>query len=97
MRGSDGTGRRYVPIRTCAGCGKKMEKGRLIRIVRTKDGSVAVDSESVHNGRGAYICRNRSCLDRAYKRKSLQRTLRAAVPAEVFEELQKETERFDAE
>jgi predicted RNA-binding protein YlxR (DUF448 family) len=34
-------------------------------------------------GRGAYVCAERSCWDRALKRSAVQRALRTALPDEV--------------
>ena len=83
MRNETENGQRYVPMRTCAGCRQKKEKNCLIRIVRGENGQIAVDTSAVRNGRGAYLCRQRSCLEKAYRKKSLQRSLKTAVPEEI--------------
>lgn len=40
---------------------------------------VVVTVKGERKGRGAYLCRRRSCLDRALHRKALQRAFRAPV------------------
>ncbi len=70
--------------RTCAGCGCKADKDTLIRVAVLKDGSFKVNATK---GRGAYLCKNRDCLDKAIKKKRLNHILRASVPAEIFDEL----------
>ena len=59
----------------------------MLRIVRTPEGGILPDPEGKREGRGAYLCRETACLLKAQKRKSLDRTLKAAVPGHVFEEL----------
>ncbi len=56
---------RRVPQRTCVGCGEVQGKRELVRIVRTGDGTVALDPTGKRNGRGAYVHREMACFDRA--------------------------------
>ena len=42
------------------------------------------------NGRGAYICADPGCLRLARKNKGLERSLKTAIPQEVYESLEKE-------
>jgi len=79
-----------VPLRQCAGCGGRKEKKELVRIIRTPGGLVEIDFTGKKNGRGAYICNSAECLKLAIKRKSLERSLKTAIPAEVYKELEKE-------
>ena len=78
---------RGARVRTCAGCGAKQDKAGLLRIVRTPEGCVLPDPEGKRDGRGVYLCRRMSCLERAQKRKSLERSLGMSVPKEVYEAL----------
>ena len=68
-----------VPERTCVGCRAKLPKGDLLRIVRSPRGEVAVDPSGSAPGRGAYLHRDRDCLDAALRRRGLARALRADV------------------
>jgi predicted RNA-binding protein YlxR (DUF448 family) len=65
-----------VPIRTCAGCGRKAPKSELLRFTVVDD-ELALVPESA--GRGAYTCRRRSCYERAMSSRSFSRVLHAAV------------------
>ena len=58
--------------RTCAGCNQKQNKYTLIRIVKSPDGTVSIDPSGKANGRGAYLCRNLTCLQQAKKNKAAQ-------------------------
>ena len=68
-----------------------LPKNKLFRLVKTPQG-VQLDKSYKAQGRGAYICRNKSCLDAALKKKSLNRSLRQAVNEEVFNILYTELE-----
>ena len=65
-----------IPTRTCTGCRQVKNKKDLIRVVRDKEGNVFVDVTGRQNGRGAYICPNEECLEKAVKNKGLERTLK---------------------
>ncbi|HOI81000.1 MAG TPA: YlxR family protein [Synergistales bacterium] len=78
-----GPGKRRRP-RTCAGCGGEFPRTELLRIVRSPDGEIVVDPTGRAPGRGVYLCRKRSCLELARKRKQLSRSLRSQVPDEIF-------------
>lgn len=71
-----------IPMRTCIGCGQVRQKKDLIRIVRTPEGNLLVDRTGRTNGRGAYLCRNPECLEKAFRRKSLNRAFAAEISAE---------------
>src|SRR5690606_36037441 len=65
--------RRHVPQRTCIGCRSARDKRELLRIVRTPDGEIAFDPTGKRSGRGAYVCRDEACLDRALVARALDR------------------------
>lgn len=77
-----------IPMRTCVGCGETKEKSQLIRVIRTPDGQIVLDRTGRANGRGAYLCDCEECLEKARKRKSLNRALGQAVPDEIYEQLE---------
>ena len=81
---------RKIPMRQCTGCGVRKEKKDLIRIIKTPEDLIEVAITGKKNGRGAYICNSVECLKTAEKRKSLERSLKTAIPAEVYKELEKE-------
>ena len=76
-----------IPMRSCTGCGQVREKKELVRIVRTPEGKIEADLTGRRNGRGAYICPNPACIDKARKRRSLSRSLGCEIPDEIYEEL----------
>lgn len=82
--------KRKIPLRKCVGCGEQKPKKELVRIVRNKEGVVSVDLTGKANGRGAYICRNIDCLEKAVKGKKLNRALEIDIPQEVYIKLKEE-------
>lgn len=81
-----------IPMRQCVGCKEMKPKRELIRVIRTLDDEILVDATGKKNGRGAYICSNRECLDKAVKNKGLERSLKIAVPQEIYTDFEKEME-----
>ena len=79
--------RRHEPTRTCVACRQEAGKGELIRVVRRPDGSAAIDPTGHAPGRGAYLHRDPACTGDARKRRNLERSLGAAVPAELWAEI----------
>ena len=79
-----------IPMRQCVGCGEMKEKKELVRVIKTPEGEVVFDVTGRKNGRGAYVCLNTECLNTAIKRKGLERSLKIAIPQEVYEVLKEE-------
>ncbi|HAA47645.1 MAG TPA: DUF448 domain-containing protein [Synergistaceae bacterium] len=86
-----GTNRGKLPRkrpRTCVGCRNEEGKRELLRIVRTPEGDLRVDTGGKAPGRGAYLCKNLECLQAARKRDALSRALKVKVPREIYDELE---------
>lgn len=79
-------------MRKCVGCGEMKPKKELLRILRTEDEGIVLDTTGKKNGRGAYICYSRDCFQKAVKNKGLERSFKQVVPAEVYGRLEKEME-----
>lgn len=76
-----------VPQRTCIGCNSQKDKKEFIRIVKNKDGIISVDRSGKAQGRGAYICDNVECLEKAIKSKRLDRAFGTKISDEIYESL----------
>lgn len=79
-----------IPQRKCVGCNEMKNKSDLIRVVKTPEETFLLDETGRANGRGAYICKKRECLEAAIRTKGLQRSLKCQIPEEVTERLVKE-------
>ena len=76
-----------IPMRSCVVTREKCEKKDLIRIVRTPEGEVKIDLTGKMNGRGAYIKKDISVIEKAKKSKVLDRHLEVVVEDSIYEEL----------
>ena len=73
-----------IPLRRCAGCSEQKSKKELVRVVRTPEGNILVDATGKTNGRGVYLCPQKSCLQKARKAKRLEKNLDTPIPDEVW-------------
>lgn len=83
-----------VPMRKCVGCQEMKAKKEMIRVLKTEDEGIILDKTGRKNGRGAYICYSKECLEKAVKNKGLERSLKQPVSEEVYEKLRGELEEF---
>ena len=67
---------RNIPIRTCIGCRKKEAKTSLVRFTFTVDSGIQLDKRQRMPGRGAYVCPDVACLEKAWKRRAFARALK---------------------
>ncbi len=63
-----------VARRTCIGCRRVRPKADLVRLVRGADGAVRPDPRAP--GRGAYVCPDPGCVERALKAGRLSQAFR---------------------
>ena len=82
-----------IPVRKCMGCGEMKPKKEMVRVILTPEGSIELDLSGKKNGRGAYICRNRACLETALRTHGLERSFKTAIPNEIAEKLIEEIEK----
>ena len=82
---------RKVPISKCVGCDERKSKYDLIRIVYNRDDdSISIDKKGKAPGRGAYICPDVECLQKARKTNKIARSLKISISDEIYENLIKE-------
>ena len=93
-----------IPLRQCVGCGEMKGKKEMMRVLKTAEGQICLDVTGKKNGRGAYVCKQRECLQKAAKNKGLERSFKMSIPQAVYDELEtefgireKEIEEFEAE
>lgn len=81
---------RKIPMRMCVGCRQMRPKRELIRVVRDKDGAVNLDGIGKMPGRGAYICPQAACLERALKTRALDKALDKRLGDDIVARLKEE-------
>ena len=70
-------------------------KKEMLRVLRTAEEGIVLDATGKKNGRGAYLCRNPQCLEKAIRNKGLERSLKVKIPQEVYDTLKKELSLLD--
>ncbi|MBM7647090.1 putative RNA-binding protein YlxR (DUF448 family) [Bacillus ectoiniformans] len=76
-----------VPLRKCVATGEMKAKKEMVRIVRSKDGEVSVDTTGKKSGRGAYLTKSKEAVELAKKKGILARQLNAEIPDPIYNEL----------
>lgn len=79
-----------MPLRQCVGCGEMKSKREMVRVIKTPEEAVLIDATGKKNGRGAYICANPECLEKARKNRGLERSLKTAISQEIYDAMGKE-------
>ena len=77
-------------VRTCTGCGEAQNKFDFLRVVRLPDGNVVFDKTGKLSGRGAYVCDDPKCIEKALKTGRLARTLKTKVPEGLLDDYGKQ-------
>ena len=73
-----------VPVRMCAGCGGRFDKRDLVR------GDVQLDLTGKMAGRGAYVCHDPACLQKARKKRAFERALEVTISDAVYDRMEAE-------
>lgn len=76
-----------TPLRTCIACRKKGEKNNFIKVVKNKDGSIAIEKDKKLEGRGAYLCKNIECVKKCQKSRALNRIFKTEIPQNLYEDI----------
>ncbi|MEE0957761.1 MAG: YlxR family protein [Ruminococcus sp.] len=90
-----------IPLRKCTGCGEMKPKRELIRVVKSPEkrdeneslvsgGEITLDLTGKAAGRGAYVCKNPECFQKARKARRFERSLSCKIPEEVYERMSEE-------
>ena len=73
-----------IPYRTCVGCQLRKPKKELLRVIRTPEDKVEIDVTGKKSGRGAYLCYNMECFEKATKKGRLNKALKAEISTETI-------------
>jgi uncharacterized protein len=82
--------KRKIPQRMCVGCLELKDKKSLIRIVKNKDGAIFYDPSGKANGRGAYICNNIDCFEKAIENKKIEKAFKQNLSNEIIDKLRED-------
>ena len=78
---------KHIPLRTCVACREVKSKRELVRLVRSADGDIQVDTSGREPGRGAYLCRMPECWQIGIKGGRLEHVLRTSITIQNRERL----------
>ena len=78
---------KHIPLRTCVACREVKSKRELVRLVRSADGDIQVDTSGREPGRGAYLCRMPECWQIGITGGRLEHVLRTSITAQNRERL----------
>ena len=86
-----------IPLRQCVGCQQMKPKKDMMRVLKTPEDEMILDTTGKKNGRGAYLCKDMECLKKARKNKGLELSFKMSIPDTVYDSLIKEYGTEDAE
>lgn len=77
-----------IPMRKCIATNESLPKNELLRIVRTPEGEVKVDTTGKLNGKGAYVKKSLEALKILKNKKLLNKALEVNVDDNVYKEIE---------
>lgn len=79
-----------IPMRMCLGCSEMKPKKELVRVVKSKEGEISLDLTGKKAGRGAYICKDVACFEKARKSRRFEKSFSCRIDDEIFESMKEE-------
>jgi uncharacterized protein len=83
-----------IPLRTCVACRQVKAKRDLVRIVRTADEGLTVDTTGKKQGRGVYLCKMKDCWENGLKNNRLGYALHITLTQQDQQKLIEFTEKL---
>ncbi|MBQ7782394.1 MAG: YlxR family protein [Oscillospiraceae bacterium] len=74
-------------MRMCLGCGEMKPKKELVRVVKSPEGDVSLDTTGKKSGRGAYVCRCSECLQLARKARRFEKSFSCCISDDVYDNM----------
>ena len=78
---------RKIPLRTCILTKEVLPKQELFRIVINKEKEVSIDLTGKQNGRGVYLKKDISVINKAKDLKLLDKKLEVKIEEKLYEDL----------
>lgn len=78
---------RKIPLRTCIVTKEVLPKQELFRIVINKEKEVSIDLTGKQNGRGIYLKKDISVINKAKDLKLLDKKLEVKIEEKLYEDL----------
>src|SRR4030042_946730 len=81
---------RPIPQRSCVACRQTKTKREMVRLLRTSGGGIEIDISGKKDGRGAYLCKDLACWEKALKGKQLEHAFKTKIDQTNLERLGKD-------
>ena len=78
---------RTTIFRTCIVTRKLLSKEEMFRVVKTPNHEIKIDLDGNVQGRGAYLSKDKSVIEGAKKRRTLEKALRVNDCQNVYDQL----------
>lgn len=66
------------------------EKKQLIRVVKNKESEIFIDLSGKKNGRGAYLCNDVKCFQKAKKSRAIERAFAQKIDEIIYNQMEEE-------
>ena len=87
---------RKPPLRQCIVTREQAPKEALIRVVKNKHDEVSIDTTGRAHGRGAYIKKDKTVIERARKRNAIAKHFKVPVDAGIYDDRERIIDASDA-
>ena len=72
--------------RKCVACRNSKQQNEMLRIARIENEYI-IDEKNKLGGRGAYVCRDKECIDLTIKKRLLNRSFKTNIDVQIYEKL----------
>ena len=79
-----------LPMRQCVGCGEMKGKKEMMRVLKAEDSVICLDLTGKKSGRGAYICKDVECFNKARKARRFEKSFSCRIDSQVYEVMENE-------
>ena len=84
-----------IPMRQCTGCREMKNKKEMMRVLKTPENEILLDTTGRKNGRGAYLCISMECLNKAENNHGIERALKTEIHLKVDEAVKMHCENLE--
>ena len=72
--------------RRCVACREIKNQHEMLRVAKLSD-SVEIDETGKLGGRGAYVCKDKTCIEKAIKKRLFNGAFKCNLNSEIYEKL----------
>ena len=77
---------KHKPQRMCVACRNMINQNELLRVIKNNEtGEIELDLDKEKFGRGAYVCKNKKCINLAKKKKAFERNMKVGNAEDIYD------------